>query len=154
MDLLYAGSSIHRYTNPRLVYLCSIDVVYLDFLKAFDKVPHRHLLAKLEAYGLDDKVLYWIDVFLSDKKQQVVVSEAFSEWSTVARGVPEGSVLGPIVFIIYVNGLSDCIQSYLANNTKLYCPISSPGDPSILQDDIDSVLQWCDTWLSFLNLPK
>ena len=66
-------------------------------------------------------------------------------------------MLGPILFIIYVNGLPECIQSYLgifADGTKLYHPICSSEDSSILQEDIDSALQWCDTWLSFLNLPK
>jgi len=61
----------------------SIDVVYLDFLKAFDKVPHRRLLAKLEAYGISGKVLYWINAFLSNRRQRVVVRGAHSEWSSV-----------------------------------------------------------------------
>jgi len=93
-------------------------------------------LSKLEACGVNGKVLHWIDAFLSDRKQQVVVHGAFSEWSTVTSGVPQGSVLGPILFIIHVNNLPDCIRSYLgifADDTKLYCPISSPEDPSILQ---------------------
>ena len=100
----------------------SIDVVYLDFLKAFDKVPHRRLLVKLEAYGINGKVLRWIEAFLSGRQQRVNVRGAFSEWSAVTSGVPQGSVLGPILFIIYVNDLPDCIQSYLnifADDTKL-----------------------------------
>jgi len=135
----------------------SIDVVYLDFLKAFDKVPHRRLLVKLKAYGVNGRVLQWIDAFLSNRKQRVSVRGALSEWSSVTSGVPQGSVLGPTLFIIFVNDLPDCIQSYLgifADDTKLYRPISSSGDPLILQDDINSTLQWCDTWLSFLNFPK
>ena len=135
----------------------SVDVVYLDFQKAFDKVPHRRLLTKLEAYGVNGSILHWIKAFLSNRKQRVVVRGALSEWSTVTSGVPQGSVLGPILFIIYVNDLPDCIQSYLgifADDTKLYRPICSSEDSSILQEDIDATLQWCDTWLSFLNLPK
>jgi len=87
--------------------------VYLDFLKAFDKVPHRRMLAKLEAYGISGKVLYWINAFLSNRRQRVVVCGAHSEWSPVTSSVPQGSVLRPTLFIIYVNDLPDCIQSYL-----------------------------------------
>ena len=84
----------------------SIDVVYLDFLKAFDKVPHRRLLVKLKAYGVNGRVLQWIDAFLSNRKQRVTVRGSLSEWSSVTSGVSQGSVLGPTLFIIFLTGFA------------------------------------------------
>ena len=113
----------------------NIDVVYLDFQKAFDKVPHKRLLAKLKAYGLNGILLSWISDFLSNRKQQVVVRRTYSEWSNVISGVPQGSVLGPLLFILYVNDLPDSIQSFMgifADDTKIYRPITSSNDVGIL----------------------
>ena len=118
---------------------------------------HKRLLLKLQSYGLKGMVLNWIADFLSNGKQRVVVRGTFSEWSQVTSGVPQGSVLGPTLFIIYVNDLPDCVQSYMgifADDTKIYRPIISPTDYNILQSDINSVLQWCDIWLLFLNYSK
>ena len=132
----------------------SIDVVYLDFQKAFDEVPHNRLLSKLKSYELTGMVLNWI---LSNKRQKVVVRSTSSKWSSVISGVPQGSVLGPTLFIIYVNDLPDVIQSYVgifADDTKIYHPITSPIDYDIFQVDINSALQWCDVWLSFFNSSK
>ena len=134
-----------------------IDVVYLDFQKAFDKVPHKRLLAKLKAYGLQGNILDWISNFLSNRLQRVVVRRTYSEWSKVISGVPQGSVLGPTLFIIYVNDLPDCINSFVgifADDTKIYRPISCLNDSVVLQQDINSLSKWCDVWLSFLNFSK
>jgi len=101
----------------------SIDVVYLDFQKAFDKVPHNRLLSKLKSYGPTGMVLNWINDFLSNRRQKVVVRDTSSKWSSVI------SVLGPTLFIIYVNDLPDVIQSYVgifADDIKICCPITSP----------------------------
>ena len=77
-----------------------VDLVYLDFAKAFDTVPHKRLLLKLKAYGLDEKLCAWMEDFLRDRKQRVVMGECESEWMDVTIGVPQGSVLGPLLFLL------------------------------------------------------
>ena len=83
----------------------SADVVYLDFAKAFDKVPHQRLLSKLEAAGITGNVLGWIQDWLSNRMQRVVLNGKCSEWAEVKSGVPQGSVLGSISFILYINDI-------------------------------------------------
>ena len=79
-----------------------IDVVYLDFTKAFDSAPHKHHLVKLQAHGITGKLLNWIKVFLSRRRQRVVINGFQSHESSVISGVPQGSVLGPLLFLIYM----------------------------------------------------
>ena len=134
-----------------------IDILYLHFQKAFDKVPHIRLISKLQAYGIDGNLPSWINSFLSNRRQRVCVRGSFSEWSQVISGVPQGSVLGPILFILYINDLSEQIQSSLwtfADDTKIYRPILTTEDQNILQKDLDIFTQWNKTWQGFLNISK
>jgi hypothetical protein len=127
-----------------------VDTIYFDFQKAFDTVPHQRLLKKLEAYGFRGNILNWIQAFLSGRRQQVSVNGTKSRWEQVASGVPQGSVLGPTLFVIYINDLPDHVQSHIklfADDTKLFREVSTAEDCKLLQDDIDTMEIWANKWL-------
>ena len=94
-----------------------MDVVYLDFQKAFDKVPHQRLILILKAHGIGNDVINWIEKWLTHRIQRVIVDGEISNWKSVLIGVPQGSVLGPILFLIYINDLEDDI--YVAKYSNL-----------------------------------
>ncbi len=92
-----------------------MDVIYLNVSKAFDKVPHQRLMSKIEAHGINGAVSRWIKAWLNDRKQRVVVKGKESNWKHVCSRVPQGSVLGPTLFIIYINDIDKGIASTLLN---------------------------------------
>ena len=131
-----------------------IDVAYLDFRKAFDLVSHEHLIYKLTKYGIKGKILNWIKDYLSNRKQRVVIRGTPSSWRDVTSGVPQGSVLGPILFLIFINDLPTELLSKLslfADDSKLFSRIIVNGKNSSnggtegggrLQGDLDRVVEW------------
>ena len=88
-----------------------VDVLYLDFSKAFDKVPHQRLLQKLKCYQFPNDIINWIEAWLKNRRQRVVINGEFSDWQDVISSVVQGSVLGPILFIIYINDIDGCLGS-------------------------------------------
>ena len=114
-----------------------VDVIYLDFQKAFDKVPHHRLVLKFEAHGINGNVLRWIANWLSGRKQRVVLGGQVSDWREVVSGVPQGSVLGPILFVLYINDIDDSLNSKIlkfADDTKLYVANSVAGIENLRLD--------------------
>jgi hypothetical protein len=137
----------------------NMDVVYLDFSKAFDKVPHRRLLEKLRAHSVDGKVLNWIEAWLTGRTQRTVLNGEASDWSDVTSGVPQGSVLGPLAFIVFINDIDDVtvnitIMNKFADDTKCGNVIRSPSDISDLQDCLDSLVDWAEKWGMSFNIRK
>ena len=118
------------------------DVIIMDFAKAFDKVPHKRLLYKLHYYGIRGSTHKWIAAWLSERYQKVVLDGQASDPVPVLSGVPQGSVLGPVLFLIFINDLPDNIRSSVrlfADDCVLYRNINSLTDCQILQEDLNSL---------------
>jgi hypothetical protein len=135
----------------------AVDVIYTDFAKAFDKVPHKRLVHKISAYGIQGKVLAWIATWLADRQQRVAIDGRTSEWKDVTSGVPQGSVLGPLLFVLFINDLPDSIANHIklyADDSKIIGIIKSAADTENLQHDIDKAVEWTNNWLMYFNVDK
>ena len=126
-----------------------LDLAVLDFSKAFDRVPHERLLRKLDHYGIRGKTLSCIRSFLSGRSQRVVVDGATSEAVPVVSGVPQGSVLGPILFLLFINDLPKCVKSKVrlfADDCIVYRQIDNVSDAKLLQEDLKHLAAWEKKW--------
>ena len=122
------------------------DSIYLDYAKAFDKVDHNLLLLKLQKYGFSERIVNWIRSFLTDRKQCVVLDGHQSLLADILSGVPQGTVLGPILFILFINDLQNHVLhssvSFFADDTRISKQINSERDVQLLQNDLDNVVRW------------
>ena len=134
------------------------DLVSMDFAKAFDTVPHHRLLYKLQWYGIQGKVHQWISNFLTNRRQKVILGNSHSSLVDVSSGVPQGTVLGPILFLIYIDDLPDCVRystiRLFADDCIIYRPINNIEDTQLLQEDINAIAKWALSWLMKFNIPK
>ena len=135
----------------------SVDIIYTDFAKAFDSVPHKRLLSKVNALGIKGDILQWINSFLSNRRQRVVVEGKSSSWENVKSGIPQGTVLVPILFVIFVNDLTNDLTSMtklFADDTKVYREVNNREDASSLQKDVETLTTWSRVWQLPFNATK
>ena len=133
------------------------DMTILDFSKAFDKVPHHRLINKLQYYGIRGDTQNWIAHFLNNRSQRVLVDGEKSEFGPVLSGVPQGTVLGPILFLIYINDITENMNSTVrlfADDCLIYREINSEDDANTLQEDLNTIYNWSQQWLMNFNVDK
>ena len=134
-----------------------VDAVVLDFSKAFDRVPHQRLLKKLQHNGINGSLLYWIQNFLTTRSQRVVIDGQSSASVPVTSGVPQGTVLGPLLFLTFINDIPTGITSKLrlfADDCLMYRPIHNAHDSQLFQQDLDRLHHWSTTWQMKFNTAK
>ena len=124
------------------------DSIYLDFTKSFDKVDHEILMNKLQSYGIHPKMINWIRSFLTNRMQDVVVNGQISFLAMIISGVPQDTVLGPILFLIFINDIAHCVSDSIircfAGDTRVSKAIGCEEDVSTLQSDLIKVIQWSE----------
>lgn len=113
------------------------------------------LIHKLTSFGIHDKLLKWFSSYLTDREQRVVIDGEESSWLPVLSGVPQGSILGPLLFVLYINDLPRCVTSMVglyADDTKLCRKITSVDDCKLLQRDLDMLIEWSKKWKLKFNV--
>ena len=132
-------------------------IAVVGFSKAFDTVPHRELLHKLDHYGVRGPLHSWLSTFLTQRSMKVVLEGESSDAAAVESGVPQGTVLGPILFLCHINDLPSCVESEVrlfADDCLLYRQINTLADHSTLQNDLAKLEQWAQTWGMRFNAKK
>jgi len=149
--------AIHDWTTILNNGQGQIDVILLDFSKAFDVVSHTCLLNKLHSYGITSETNRWIKSFLTSRTQEVLINGTSSNTAIVTSGVPQGTVLGPLLFLIYINDIEQQLQSNIrlfADDSALYREIKTKDDAKILQKDLFLLQNWADHWQMKFNIKK
>ena len=134
-----------------------MNTVYLDFSKAFDSVPHKRLMVKMENYGITGNILGWCKHFLSDRRQRVVINGEKSVWERVISGVSQGSVIGPTMFVLFINDMPEVVTSCIemfADDAKIFKAMLTKQDRCDLQGDLDNLQNWAITWKMKFNADK
>ena len=134
-----------------------VDAIYLDLQKAFDKVPHQRLLTKLKGYGIEGGVYGWINDFLKNRVQCVNVEGASSGSIEINSGVPQGSVLGPTLFVYFINDMPDAVSSNIkifADDTKIYSGVKEDENSQKLQESLNNLTKWTELWQIKFNSSK
>ena len=132
----------------------SVDIIYLDFKKAFDSIPHERLLQKMAGYGITGKTQDWVRNFLGNRKQRVRVGNKYSGMTDVTSGIPQGSILGPVLFTIFINDLPDNLNVHckvFADDTKIYEDVKKSEQ---IQKDLYSMQKWTEHWNLYFNVSK
>ena len=148
-----------EYATSRIDEGEPVDIVYYDFAKAFDKVSTHKLLLKLKAYGIRGKVYRWIESWLANRKQRTTLGSEFSDWIDVISGVPQGSVLGPLLFIIFIDDIDTCAVEIdkcakFADDTKTANLAKTIENREKLQVCINKMFDWSQEWSMSFNIPK
>ena len=149
-------SAVHDWTKS-INFKKQTDVTLLDFKKAFDSVPHERLLSKLNYYGLSGNTHGWIKAFFSNRSQIVSINGTHSSTKPATSGVPQGFILGPVLFLLFINDISPDIQLNLrlfADDCVLYREIYNIHDQLILQNDLDALSNWSERWQLTVNISK
>ena len=156
-------------TVNQLLYLCNeisnaldnnkeLRIIFLDINKAFDRVWHKGLLFKLKSIGVSGNILAWFEDYLSDRYQRVCIKNSASSWKKISAGVPQGSILGPLLFIVFINDIVNEIRSFVrlfADDTCVFEVIDDPiASVAALNEDLRKILAWAKTWLVLFNALK
>jgi hypothetical protein len=149
-------SAIHDWAKS-INHTKQTDLILLDFSKAFDSVPHKRMMMKLDFYGIRANTLKWIEAFLSNRSQVVSINGSHSTSKQVISGVPQGSILGPVLFLLYINDITTSIRSNIrlfADDCVLYREISNNLDNQVLQNDLNLLSTWASKWQLNFNISK
>lgn len=136
-----------------------VDAIFIDFAKAFDRVPHNKLIEKLKSIGINSQILSWVAAYLSNRTQYVYLNKSESDRLNVFSGVPQGSVLGPLLFLVYVNDVADCVEDgvtvrLFADDCVVYTSVHDVADQVRLNSSLRNIARWCDTWDLKINTSK